>query len=58
MKYFKLTSESKVNAFGVTLFRIELTVDCECEIPKPMSRSMDDRVYCAECRNAVKQYDR
>jgi len=27
--YFKLTSESMVNVFGVTLFRIELTVDCK-----------------------------
>ena len=27
-KYFKLTTETKVNIFGVTLFRLELTVDC------------------------------
>lgn len=31
---------------------------CECEVPKPMARCMDDRVYCNDCRNAVKQYDR
>jgi len=29
MKYFKLTSETKVNALGITLFRLELTVDCK-----------------------------
>ena len=29
MKHFKLTSESKVNAFGITLFRLELTIDCK-----------------------------
>jgi len=29
MRHFKLTSESKINAFGVTLFRVELTVDCK-----------------------------
>ena len=29
MKHFKLTNETKVNAFGVTLFRIELTIDCK-----------------------------
>jgi len=29
MKHFKLSTESKVNSFGVTLFRIELTVDCK-----------------------------
>jgi hypothetical protein len=29
MKYFKVTTESKVNAFGVTLFRLELTIDCK-----------------------------
>ena len=28
-KHFKLTTESIVNMFGVTLFRIELTVDCK-----------------------------
>ena len=28
-KHFKLTSETKVNAFGVTLFRIECTIDCK-----------------------------
>jgi len=29
MKYWKLTSETKVNIFGITLFRIELIVDCK-----------------------------
>lgn len=29
MSHFKLTSESIVNAFGVKLFRIELTIDCK-----------------------------
>ena len=29
MKHFKLTSESKVNAIGVKLFRIELNIDCK-----------------------------
>lgn len=29
MKHFKLTTETKVNAWGVTLFRIELTADCK-----------------------------
>ena len=29
MKHFKLTSEKIVNAFGVELFRIELTIDCK-----------------------------
>lgn len=35
MKYFKLTSETKVNALGITLFRLELTVDCKwgCHTP-------------------------
>ena len=28
-KYFKLTSESIVTAFGVKLFRLELTIDCK-----------------------------
>lgn len=28
-RHFKLTNETKVNAFGVTLFRIECTVDCK-----------------------------
>ena len=28
-KHFKLTNETKVNAFGVTLFRIECTIDCK-----------------------------
>ena len=27
--YFKLTSETKVNIFGITLFRLELTIDCK-----------------------------
>ncbi len=27
--YFKLTAETKVNIFGVKLFRIELTIDCK-----------------------------
>jgi hypothetical protein len=29
MKHFKLTTESTVNAFGVTLFRVELIIDCK-----------------------------
>ena len=29
MKHFKLTEESKVNALGVTLYRIQLTIDCK-----------------------------
>ena len=29
MKHFKLTTETKVNAWGVTLFRIQLTIDCK-----------------------------
>ena len=29
MKHFKLTAEKIVNAFGVNLFRIELTIDCK-----------------------------
>jgi len=29
MKHFKLTTESKVNVFGITLFRIELTLNCK-----------------------------
>lgn len=29
MNYFKLTKEKKVNIFGVTLFRLELTIDCK-----------------------------
>lgn len=28
-KHFKLTNETKVNIFGVTLFRIECTIDCK-----------------------------
>ena len=28
-RHFKLTNETKVNAFGVTLFRIECTLDCK-----------------------------
>lgn len=28
MKYFKLTTETKVNAFGITLFRLEFIIDC------------------------------
>ena len=28
-KHFKLTNETKVNVFGVTLFRIECTIDCK-----------------------------
>ena len=28
-KHFKLTNETKANAFGVTLFRIECTIDCK-----------------------------
>lgn len=28
-KHFKLTNETKVNALGVTLFRIECTIDCK-----------------------------
>lgn len=27
--YFKLTAEKKVNLWGATLFRIELTIDCK-----------------------------
>ena len=27
-KHFKLTNETKINIFGVTLFRIECTLDC------------------------------
>ena len=27
--YFKLTTETKVNIFGITLFRLELTIDCK-----------------------------
>ena len=27
--YFKVTTESKVNLFGITLFRLELTIDCK-----------------------------
>ena len=29
MKHFKLTTETKVGLFGVTLFRVELTMDCK-----------------------------
>ena len=29
MKHFKLTTESKVNAFGITLFRVELIINCK-----------------------------
>ena len=29
MKHFKLTETSKVNIFGITLFQIELTIDCK-----------------------------
>ena len=29
MEHFKLTSETKVNSFGVTLFRIELIINCK-----------------------------
>ena len=28
-KYFELTSESKVDSFGRTLFRVKLTTDCK-----------------------------
>ena len=28
-KHFKLTNETKVNTFGVTLFRIKCTLDCK-----------------------------
>ena len=28
-KHFRLTNETKVNAFGVTLFRIQCTLDCK-----------------------------
>lgn len=28
-KHFKLTSEYKINCFGIKLFRIECTVDCK-----------------------------
>ena len=28
-KYFKLTSTSKVNAFGITLFQLQLIIDCK-----------------------------
>ncbi len=28
-RHFKLTNETKVNIFGVKLFRIECTVDCK-----------------------------
>ena len=31
---------------------------CECRTKKPMARCMDDRTYCADCRNVIKQYDR
>ena len=27
--HFKLTNETIINAFGITLFRIELTIDCK-----------------------------
>ena len=27
--YFKLTTETKINIFGVTLYRLELKVDCK-----------------------------
>ena len=29
IKYYKLTTETKVNIFGITLFRLELTIDCK-----------------------------
>ena len=29
MKHFKLTNETTTNIFGVTLYRIELTIDCK-----------------------------
>jgi len=29
MKYFKLSTNSKVNALGITLFQLELTIDCK-----------------------------
>jgi hypothetical protein len=29
MKHFKLTANSKVNALGITLFQVELTIDCK-----------------------------
>ena len=32
MKHFKLTTESKVNAFGITLFRVELIINCNNEL--------------------------
>ncbi|HPQ79708.1 MAG TPA: polymer-forming cytoskeletal protein, partial [Candidatus Dojkabacteria bacterium] len=28
-KHFELTSESKVDSFGGTLFRVKLTIDCK-----------------------------
>lgn len=28
-RHFKLTANKKVNAFGVTLFQVELTIDCK-----------------------------
>ena len=28
-RHFKLTNETKINALGITLFRIECTVDCK-----------------------------
>lgn len=31
---------------------------CECRTKKPMLRCMDDRTYCADCGNVIKQYDR
>ena len=29
MKHFKLSTVTKVNAIGITLFRVELTLDCK-----------------------------
>ena len=29
MKHFKLSTVTKVNALGITLFRVELTIDCK-----------------------------
>ena len=53
MKHFKLTSESKVNSFGVNLLKSELTIDCEVGKGRRQRRMDWGRKTCLAMRGCM-----
>jgi len=35
--------------------KVSIGEDCDCKIPKPMARNLDNSITCIVCRNIIEQ---